>query len=64
MKKTTTPRTAEFSRFDVTIENFKRRRALPPAPVDDGSMMFFERILCVKKIRELVFITRAKARTR
>lgn len=55
---------SEFSRFDVTIENFKRRRALPPAPIDDGSMMFFERILCVKKIRELVFITRAKARTR
>jgi hypothetical protein len=50
--------------FDATIENFKRRRSLPPGPVDDGSMMFFDRILCVKKIRELVFITRAKARTR
>lgn len=52
------------ARFDATIENFKRRRALPPGPLDDGSMLFFEKIMSVKKIRDLVFIARAKARTR
>ena len=48
-------------RFDANIENFKRRRALPPvSPLDIGSRLFFERILNVKKIREFIFITKGR----
>lgn len=49
----------------VSIENFKRRRALPSFDtLDAGSRLFFERILNVKKVRDFVFITRAKAKNR
>ena len=41
-----------------SIENFKRRRALP------GQARFFERILNVRKIQELVFITKTVAKNR
>ncbi|HTL70988.1 MAG TPA: hypothetical protein VL404_06830 [Candidatus Eisenbacteria bacterium] len=49
-----------------SIENHKRRRALPPfsGALDPGSRLFFDRILSVRKIREFIFITNAKARTR
>lgn len=50
---------------DSTIENFKRRRALPPcSSLDLGSKHFFDRILQVPKGRELVFFTKAMARSR
>ncbi|OGW80700.1 MAG: hypothetical protein A3C47_07075 [Omnitrophica bacterium RIFCSPHIGHO2_02_FULL_51_18] len=47
--------------FEATLENFKRRRALSPlSPIDMRSRLFFERILQVKKIRDLVFCGRAR----
>lgn len=44
-----------------SIENFKRRRALPAMPSDSK---FFDRILSVRKIQELVFITKTAAKNR
>jgi hypothetical protein len=53
------------SKFDSNVENFKRRRMLPPFSVlGSESRSFFERILNVKKIRELVFITKARTKER
>ena len=47
--------------FEATLENFKRRRALLHAsPVDMHSKLFFERILQVKKVKELLFCGRAR----
>jgi hypothetical protein len=43
-----------------SIENFKRRRALPP----QGDAKFFDRILSVRKISELVFISKSAAKNR
>ncbi len=43
-----------------SVESFKRRRALPI----DGQVRFFERILSVRKIQELVFITKTVAKNR
>jgi hypothetical protein len=47
-----------------SIENFKRRRALPPIPGLDGEIKFFERILSVRKVQDLVFITKTVAKNR
>ena len=48
-----------------SIENFKRRRALPTfSSLDMSSRLFFERVLSVRKIREMVFIPKAQARSR
>ena len=48
-----------------SIENFKRRRALPTfSSLDMNSRLFFERVLSVRKIREMVFIPKALARSR
>ena len=44
-----------------SVENFKRRRALPAMPSDSK---FFERILSVRKIQDLVFITKTAAKHR
>jgi hypothetical protein len=44
-----------------SLENFKRRHALPAMP---GDAKFFERILSVRKIQELVFITKTAAKNR
>jgi hypothetical protein len=44
-----------------SVENDKRRRALPAMPEDSK---FFERILSVRKIQELVFITKTAAKNR
>ena len=52
------------SRFDSNIESFKRRRALAPSSFEMDSRSFFDRILNVKKFRELVFVTNAKAKGR
>jgi hypothetical protein len=56
----------DSQRFDVSVENFKRRRALPlsSSVLDLNSRLFFEKILCVKKIRELIFITKEKGKRR
>ena len=43
-----------------SVENFKRRRALPLS----GQSKFFEKILNVRKVQELVFITKTVARNR
>ena len=53
---------ATHSRFHSSVENFKRRRALPLASSFSDDLCFFDRVLSVKKIRELVFITRAAAK--
>jgi hypothetical protein len=46
-----------------SIENFKRRRALPTfSSLDMSSRLFFERVLSVRKIREMIFIPKAQAR--
>ncbi len=44
-----------------SVENSKRRRALPAMP---GDFKFFERILSVRKMQELVFITKTAAKNR
>ena len=47
------------------VENFKRRRTLRPFnSLDVASRLFFQRILTVKRAREIVFITRAGAKSR
>lgn len=52
-------------RWSGNVENFKRRRALQPGPgLDFQSQLFFERILNIKKMRELVFITKSLAKGR
>ena len=51
-----------ISKFDTNVENAKRRGAL--MPVDAHSRLFFERVVSAKKIRELIFITKAKAKGR
>ncbi len=49
----------------VSIESFKRRRTLQPfSYLDAGSRLFFERVLTVKKAREFVFVSRARAKNR
>lgn len=46
---------AEYS-FEATLENFKRCRALShSSPVDVRSKEFFERILQVKKVKDVFF---------
>ena len=52
------------ARFDNQVENFKRRRALPQFSDFNSHSKFFDQLLSVKKIQELVFITKAAARSR
>ena len=53
------------SKFDSNVETFKRRRALPPfSLMDSDSRMFFERIMNVKKMREIVFVSKSKSKGR
>ena len=47
-----------------SVENFKRRRALPAMPGFSEDAKFFHRILNVRKIQELVFITKTAAKNR
>ncbi len=47
-----------------SVENSKRRRALPPLPLIMGEGRFFDRILSTKKIQELVFIPKNVAKNR
>ena len=46
------------------VENVKRRRALAGASWMEDSRHFFERVLNVKKIKELVFIPKGRVRAR
>jgi len=50
--------------FDGNVENFKRRHALPPIPRVSGSSKFFDRILSVRRVQELIFITKTVAKNR
>ncbi len=50
--------------FDGNVENFKRRRALPPIPKTSGASKFFDRILSVRRSDEFVFITKSVAKNR
>ncbi len=55
----------KISRFDGNVENFKRRRALTPLPgMDLDSRLFFERVINIKKIQELIFITKSNPKSR
>lgn len=52
-------------RFDSNVENMKRRGALLPMySLDMSSRLFFDRILSVKRVREMIFITKATAKHR
>ena len=54
-----------LDRFNESLENFKRRRALSGfGSVDSGSRLFFERIVDTKKNRDFVFITKARSKNR
>jgi hypothetical protein len=53
------------ARFDMNVENMKRRGALLPMySLDMNSRVFFDRVLTVRKVREFVFITKANAKGR
>ncbi len=50
-----------------SVENFKRRRALPArwhAGMHEKDILFFHRLMNVKKGRDLVFVTKAEASKR
>ena len=51
----------EVRQMVANVENFKRRRALPHF---GNEQQFFDRVLEMKKLQELVFITKAVAKTR
>lgn len=52
-------------RYDSNVENSKRRRALSPfGAFDVDSRLFFERILMVRKAKELIFVSAARAKNR
>ena len=52
-------------RFELSVENFKRRRALPGVTLLDSDIRsFFDRMVFVKKTRDVVFVPKAKARNR
>ena len=46
------------------VENFKRRRALPPLPSPSSNDKFFDRLLSVRREQDMVFITKAAAKNR
>jgi len=56
-----TRRIGLFQAQGDSLENFKRRRALPAMP---GDLKFFERILSVRKVQELVFVPKTAAKHR
>ncbi len=52
-------------RFDMNVENLKRRGALLPMySLDMNSRVFFDRVLTVRKVREFVFITKSTSKGR
>ncbi len=50
--------------YGGNVENFKRRRALPPTPKESQDTKFFQRILNGKRMENMVFITKTIARDR
>lgn len=53
------------ARRETCVENCKRRRALlQMGPLDIDSRLFFERVMMVRKAKEFIFISNAKAKTR
>jgi len=53
------------SRFDTNIENLKRRGALPPFSLFEGDpRILLDRLLNVKKIRDIIFAPKARAKSR
>lgn len=54
----------KFLKFDVNIENFKKRRALSGVSLNSDLRSFFDRIVDVKKSKEFVFVPKAKAKHR
>jgi hypothetical protein len=53
----------DYGKYAHNVENFKRRRALP-FPGLAGDAKFFARLLNIRKVHELVFITKAAAKNR
>lgn len=52
-------------RMDSCVENYKRRRAVSPfSHWEAESKHFFEQLLFIKKVKETVFVPRAKAKAR
>ncbi len=55
----------EGARRETCVENCKRRRALlQMGPMDVDARLFFERIMMVRKAKDFIFISNAKAKTR
>ena len=56
----------EYSTLQMdSVENIKRRHALPQWPGRPESYrVYFDRLLNVRKVREFVFITKAGMKTR
>ena len=53
------------SRFDTNIENLKRRGALPPFSLFEGDpRVLLDRLLNVKKIRDIIFAPKVRAKSR
>ena len=53
------------SRFDTNIENLKRRGALPPFSLFEGDpRVLLDRLLNVKKIRDIISLPKARAKSR
>ena len=53
------------SRFDTNVENLKRRGALPPFSLFEGDpRVLLDRLLNVRKIRDIIFVPKGKAKGR
>ncbi len=51
--------------FETNVENFKRKRALQSLSIlDRTSKLFFDRMLEVKKIKDLIFVTKSQGYAR
>ena len=64
------PPMGDHGKYGHNIENDKRRHALPacpagrPMPILAGDAKFFSRLVNVRKMHEVVFITKAAAKNR
>ena len=54
----------DHEKYGHNVENFKRRRALPPLPALAGAAKFFDRLLSSHKVEDFIFITKAVAKNR
>ena len=53
----------DHGKYGHNIENDKRRHALP-MPILAGDAKFFSRLVNIRKMHEVVFITKAAAKNR